>query len=87
MREREGSGQAALTVRCLRPSRATDPVSNSPLLAVLMRATTSYHTICSEDCPAPLSLAPTFTIIGAGLCIMISILLRDFIPPHAERKN
>lgn len=51
MRERGGSGQAALTLRCLRPSRATDPVSNSPLLAVLMRATTSYHTICSEDCP------------------------------------
>lgn len=82
MRERGGSGQAALTVRCLRPSRATDPVSNSPLLAVLMQATTSYHTICSEDCPALLSPTPTYTIIRAGPCIMISILLRPYSFTH-----
>lgn len=75
-RERGGSGQAALTPRCLRPSHATDPVSNSPLLAPLMPATTSYHTICSGDCPALLNPTPTHTIIWPGLCIVISILLQ-----------
>lgn len=64
MGERGGSGQAALTLRCLRPSRATDPVSNSPLLALLMPATTSYHTICSEDCPALHSPTPTYNNLG-----------------------
>lgn len=72
---RRGPGQAALTLRCLRPRRATDPVSNSPLLAPLMPATTSRHTICSGDCPTLLSPTPTHTIIWPGLCVVISILL------------
>lgn len=61
-REKGGSGQAALTLRCLRPKCAIDPVSNSPLLAVLMPASTSYHTICSGDSPALLGPAPTHSL-------------------------
>ena len=84
-RQRGGTGQATLTLRCLRPSRATDPVSNSPLLAELMPATTSYHTICSGDCPALFSTTPTSTINWAELCIMISILLRPHVSSHREQ--
>lgn len=73
--EKGGSGQAALTLHCLRPNRATDPVSNSPLLAVLMPVTTSYHTICSGDCPALVGLTPTYTIIQIGPCILIKVLI------------
>lgn len=55
MREREREGRVwlgGINPELLEAKPCPDPVSNSPLLAVLMPATTSYHTICSGDCPA-----------------------------------
>lgn len=77
-----GSGQVALTLHCLGPSRATDPVSNSPLLAVLMWATSSYHTICSEHRSALLS---PDTHIYSNLSWTVQFAsCSDLIPPQTE---
>lgn len=79
-----GSGQVALTLHCLGPSRATDPVSNSPLLAVLMWATRSHHTICSEERPALLRPTHAYTITSAGLYKLYPAQIFLFLTPKGK---